>query len=420
MQAVIMAAGKSTRTYPLTLTQPKPLIQIVNKPILAHQLDQLVGLVKEVILIVGYRSKMILDHFGYSYQGITLKYVEQREQLGTGHAAMQVRPYIRDRFILMNGDDLYARQDIEACLRYPYSVLGKKITDDLRKWGVIIVENGLVKDIVEKSESHRNNIANVGIVNVGVYVLDKRIFDILDTIPKSPRGEYEITEAIIRLAQTVEVHCPTVKGYWLPVGYPWHILNANDFMLKQRFEEIICDKVISGASSKQGRIRGIIEEGVRCDGNIFLEEDSIIRQGTYIQGNVYIEKGCVIGPNCYITGNTSIGQNCCIEHGVVVENSVIGQQCQIGPSCHISHSVLGENVLTEHGTSTMSVPIKTQTVTSVINREAITSDRKRFGVILGNHVHLQPHVVTYPGVKIAPDILVPPGTVVEEDIKSVE
>src|SRR5512137_96696 len=109
LQAVIMSAGKSTRTYPLTLTKPKPLLPIANKPILAHQLDQFVGLIQEAVIIVGYKSDMIQDEFGDSYRGIALQYVEQKDQLGTGHAAMQVRPYIRDRFLLMNGDDLYAR-----------------------------------------------------------------------------------------------------------------------------------------------------------------------------------------------------------------------------------------------------------------------------------------------------------------------
>ncbi|MBD3305396.1 NTP transferase domain-containing protein, partial [candidate division KSB3 bacterium] len=124
-QAVIMAAGKSTRTYPLTQTRPKPLLLIANKPILAHQLDQFIGLIDEVIIIVGYKSEMIRQQFGHAYRGLPITYVEQQQQLGTGHAAMQVRPYIRDRFLLMNGDDLYARQDIEGCLGYPAALLAK-------------------------------------------------------------------------------------------------------------------------------------------------------------------------------------------------------------------------------------------------------------------------------------------------------
>ena len=91
MKAVILAAGKSTRTYPLTLTRPKPLLPILNKPILAHQLDALHGLIDEAVIVVGYLQEQIHERFGDAYRGIRMTYVEQREQLGTGHAVLQCR-----------------------------------------------------------------------------------------------------------------------------------------------------------------------------------------------------------------------------------------------------------------------------------------------------------------------------------------
>src|SRR3989344_1124817 len=116
MQAVIMAAGKSTRTYPLTLTRPKPLLPIANKPLLEHTLDNLHGTADEIILIVGYKKEMIRDKFGKSYKGMRLRYVNQKEQLGTGHALLMAKPFITGRFIVMAGDDLYSKQDIKACV----------------------------------------------------------------------------------------------------------------------------------------------------------------------------------------------------------------------------------------------------------------------------------------------------------------
>lgn len=391
-----MAAGKSTRTYPLTLTTPKPLLHIANKAILAHQLDQFVGLVKEAIIIVGYKSDMIRRHFGELYRGITLGYVEQEEQLGTGHAAMQVRSYIRDRFLLMNGDDLYAREDIEGCLRYQYSLLGKEVADP-RQYGVLTVENGLVKDLIEKPEHPASNLTNVG-----MYVFDQKIFTILDSIPKSPRGEYEVTDAVKQLAQVADVHCHVVQGYWFPIGLPWHILEANDFLLEQDFEETIS--------------KGNVEPGVRIEGKLSLEENSVIRQGTYIQGNLWVGKNCTIGPNCHITGNTSIGDNSYIGHGVAINNSVIEQEVRIEPFCHIAYSVVGEHVSAGTGLVTMSAPMETKTVTSAVKGQIIDSGRECLGAILSSHVRIQPHVVIYPGVKIAPDTVVPAGTVIKEDM----
>ena len=152
LQAVIMAAGKSTRTYPLTLTKPKPLLRIANKPILAHQLDLFVGLIEEAVLIVGYKHDLIRAEFGESYRDIALRYVEQRELLGTGHAAMQVAPHIKDRFVLMNGDDLYAKSDLDALLRHQYALLSQEV-EDPRLYGVLTVRNGLVKDVIEMPDN---------------------------------------------------------------------------------------------------------------------------------------------------------------------------------------------------------------------------------------------------------------------------
>jgi bifunctional UDP-N-acetylglucosamine pyrophosphorylase/glucosamine-1-phosphate N-acetyltransferase len=396
IQAVIMAAGKSTRTYPLTLTKPKPLLHIANKPILAHQLDQCIGLVHEAIIIVGYRSDMIREHFGDTYRGIRLVYVEQREQLGTGHAAMQVRPYIRDRFLLMNGDDLYAREDIEGCLRYHYSLLGRKVADP-RQYGVLTVENGLVTDLIEKPEHPASNLTSVG-----MYVFDGKIFTILDKIPKSPRGEYEVTDAVKQLAQIAEVHCHISSGYWIPVGFPWSLLNANDFMLTRYFEDNVS--------------KGAIEPGVTIDGQVWLGENSVIRQGTYIQGKLCIGKHCTIGPNCHISGNTSIGDHSDIAASTRIKNSVIEKHVRIEPFCHLSHSVVGEHATVHSGAVTMSAPIETKTVTSLVKGHCIDSGREQLGAILGAHVTMLPHVVTYPGVKIAPKTIIAPGTVVQHDL----
>ena len=100
MQAVILAAGKSTRTYPLTISRPKALIKILNKPILQRNLEQLAGLVDEVIIIVGYKADMIKNYFGTAFSGMKITYVEQKEQLGTGHALIQVKDYVKDKFVI--------------------------------------------------------------------------------------------------------------------------------------------------------------------------------------------------------------------------------------------------------------------------------------------------------------------------------
>ncbi|HEX9970655.1 MAG TPA: sugar phosphate nucleotidyltransferase, partial [bacterium] len=123
MQAVILVAGKSTRTYPLTLTRPKPLLPIAGHTIIGYLLEQLIGIVDEVVLVVGYRRQMIEQHLGAKWKSLKISYCEQKEQMGTGHAVLQAEPFIKDRFIAMNGDDIYDGQDVKQLLNHKYSAL---------------------------------------------------------------------------------------------------------------------------------------------------------------------------------------------------------------------------------------------------------------------------------------------------------
>src|SRR3989338_5772306 len=192
MQAIILAAGKSTRTYPLTATKPKPLLKIANKTILEHNLEQLalVKEINEVIIIIGYQKEQIIDVIANKYKNkfgrLKLRYFEQKEQLGTGHALMQVKDILHDKFIVMNADDLFSGKDIAAAIKHKYAVLGAKVKE-LSRFGIIVSQTknskNLLKEIVEKPKSFVGNIANTGL-----YIFDKKIFDF--KLKKSSRDEY--------------------------------------------------------------------------------------------------------------------------------------------------------------------------------------------------------------------------------------
>ncbi len=86
MQAIILAAGEGKRLRPLTLDKPKPLIEINGKSLLEHNMDKLIGLVNEIILVIGYKGEKVKEKFGNNYRGIKIKYIKQKKLLGTGKA----------------------------------------------------------------------------------------------------------------------------------------------------------------------------------------------------------------------------------------------------------------------------------------------------------------------------------------------
>jgi bifunctional UDP-N-acetylglucosamine pyrophosphorylase/glucosamine-1-phosphate N-acetyltransferase len=183
MKAVILAAGKSTRMFPLTLDKPKPLLLLANRPLLAWNLDQLAGLVDEVIVVVGYKKEMIREVFGDSYQGIPLRYVVQEEQEGTGHALLAAQDYVGEEFLVMNGDDIYSGEDIEAIIGKKNCLLAKEVPD-ASKYGALLVRDGKVERIIEKPDHYVSNL-----INVGLYKFTRDIFLSLENIQRSPRGE---------------------------------------------------------------------------------------------------------------------------------------------------------------------------------------------------------------------------------------
>jgi len=392
MKAVIMAAGKGERCYPLTLTKPKPLLKIVNKTILEHNLEQLKGFVDEVIVVVGYKKEMIMNKVKKVYSGIKIKYVEQKKQLGTGNALMQAEKFVKGRFILMNGDDLFSREDIKNCLRHKYCVLAKKV-EDPERFGIVYLKNGFVKEIVEKSENPKSNLANTGL-----YVFDKKIFDILNNINRTKRNEYEIPCAVNELAKNKNVYCEKVDDYWLPITYPWNYLEANVFMVEKM---------------KKSQILGKIEPNVTIKGNVFVGEGTLIKAGTYIEGPAYIGNDCEIGPNAFIRKDTIIMDM--VRTRAEIVDSVLMEGVTAKHNCYIGHSVVGENVNIGAGTITADYRHDAKDNMTIVNGKKIDSKRRKLGAFIGDNVNTGIGTLIYPGRKIWPGLGTLPGEIITKD-----
>ncbi len=293
MKAVILAAGKSTRTYPLTLTRPKPLLKVANRTIIEHNLDSLDGIASEAIIVVGYKKQMIKDFLGSKYKKIRIMYVEQKEQLGTGHAVLQAEKYVKGRFIVMMGDDVYSRSDIKRCAKSRYSILVTRVKNP-ESFGVVIERNNILVDIVEKPKELVSDLANAAL-----YVFDRKIFAYLKDLEKTERNEYELPDAIRLLSKKENIFCVKTKK-WAPIGYPWDLLKAD--------KELRKGKSVVGKNSK---IRGKIDNcsiGNNCTilGNVsssmvfdntFIDDESTV-QSSVIGNDVYF-KGKIIAENAY-------------------------------------------------------------------------------------------------------------------------
>jgi bifunctional UDP-N-acetylglucosamine pyrophosphorylase/glucosamine-1-phosphate N-acetyltransferase len=394
MQAVIMAAGKSTRTYPLTMNKPKPLLKVLDRTVLEHNLDQLDGLVDEVIIVVGFMKEAIMDKFGDKYKRMKLTYVVQKEQLGTGHALQCAKSFINERFIVLNGDDIVSRIDIAALIdNHDYAILVKEV-EDVTRFGAVMIEKDRVKGIVEKPSTNISKYANVA-----VYLFDIDVFRI--ELQKSARGEFEITDYVTELAKKGKMEFEVIKGAWLPIGYPWNYLEANVEMLKQ-FEESRIDK-----SAK-------IEEGVTMKGVVVVGKNTLIRSGTYIEGPVFIGDECEVGPHAYLRKETILMDK--VRTRAEIIDSVLMDGVTAKHACYIGHSVIGENTNVAAGTITADYRHDSGHNHTLVNGKKVDTGRKKLGAFIGDNVRLGIGTLIYPGRKIWPNKTTLPGQVVKEDI----
>ncbi|MCA9459305.1 MAG: NTP transferase domain-containing protein [Nanoarchaeota archaeon] len=212
-QAVIFCAGKGSRLSAYTNNIPKVLVNLNGKSILEYKLDNLQGLVEEVILVIGHMGDRVRDLFGESYGNLKISYCYQKELLGSGHALIQAKDNLEGRFLVLNGDDIYSKSDIIRLMNSPLGIMGMKVSNT-QGFGILRIneEDNSLDEIIEKPREFVSDIANVG-----AYVLDSKIFDY--ELKKSARGEYEIVDYLnylIGIGDIVSVSI--IEDYWLPIN----------------------------------------------------------------------------------------------------------------------------------------------------------------------------------------------------------
>lgn len=212
---------------PLTNDRPKPMIKILGKPLLHHIFDALPDEVDEVILVVGYLGDQIEKYFGKRFGRFNIKYIRQKEKLGTGHALHLCKKFLgRERFLMLYADDLQSKKDLTKLLRHPLALLVRSIKDP-RRFGVVATDKkGRILEIVEKPENPTSNLASTG-----VKVLDQRIFKY--PLVQHPNGEYYITYPLAQLAKEYEMKA-VKASFWLPIGYPEDLKKAEKILRNRK------------------------------------------------------------------------------------------------------------------------------------------------------------------------------------------
>lgn len=231
MQAVILAAGRGTRMGKLTEAMPKSLLQVAGRSLIEYGLDALPESIDEVIIVVGYLGSLIHDRFGPEYAGKRLLYVEMEQLHGTAAALWQAKDVLKDRFMVLPGDDIYSREDADAMAHASFWALGVAKIPALKEGGKIVMErNGSIKSINEGSHD-----GHPGFINCSLALLDTRIFA-CPMVPKSPGSEeFGLPQTALAAAHALNVPLRAIElSSWMQITYPEDLKKAEEHLAGNR------------------------------------------------------------------------------------------------------------------------------------------------------------------------------------------
>ncbi len=402
MKALILAAGESTRMRPLSSTRPKHLIPVANKPLIFHTIDNLIDAgISDIYIVTGYLDNILKEALTLRYRDISFKFITQNERKGTGHAVMTAEDlHLDEPFFAIYGDILVPHGFYQRLYnmfhnsKFSTIVAAKRVPDG-RAYGVLDIKDDRLARIIEKPENAQNVL-----INAGIYIFSPDIFETLHEIGYSPRGELELTDAINIQAKNGNVGYFEIDGFWIDVGRPWDLLEANKAIL----------------SSIETKIEGTVEDGATIKDPVIIGPGTIIRSGAYIIGPVIIGSNSDIGPNCFIRPYTSLGNNVRIGNAVEIKNSIIMDGTHVGHLSYVGDSVIGENVNFGAGTITGNLRLDRKNIKAVVKGKVIDTGRRKLGAIIGDNVSTGIGTLMMPGVMLYPNSAIGAGVVVYRDV----
>lgn len=332
MKALILSGGKGTRLRPITHTGAKQLVPVANKPILFYAIEAIRDAgITDIGIIVGDTHEEIKAVVGAGEKfGVKVTYIHQEAPLGLAHAVKIAEDYLGDeQFVMFLGDNLIKDGITALVEEYSRSEANSQIllahVPNPQDFGVAILDGDRVAKLIEKPKDPPTDLALVG-----VYMFDHNIFEAVNAIKPSARGELEITDAIQYLIDHgYRVDSHIIGGWWKDTGSLTAMLEANRLML----EDIETD--ISGEVDKSSQIMGRVSVGLGT---------RIIN--SCVRGPAIIGEGCVV-ENAFIGPFTSVNDRVTICSSEV-EHSIILEDCKIlNIGSRLEDSLIGKNVTIE-------------------------------------------------------------------------
>ncbi|MFB6108563.1 MAG: glucose-1-phosphate thymidylyltransferase [Haloplanus sp.] len=335
MKGVLLSGGTGSRLRPITHTGPKQLVPVANKPVIEYAIADLKAAgITDIGVVLGNKGREVIQEYlgDGSRFGVDVTYIIQGNPLGLAHAVGCTREFVGDDdFVLYLGDNILKEGIDDLVESFESGDYGAGIAlqevDTPEQFGIVETDTeGNVVQLVEKPDDPPTNLALVG-----MYVFSPSVFDAIERLEPSWRGELEITDAIqLLLEDGHDVDTHVVTGWWKDTGKPEDILEANRLVLEDVRPEVA----------------GTVGAEAEMSGRIDLAESAVIEDGAVVRGPVSIAEGATVKSGTYVGPYTSVGENSTLD-GVHIENSVVIGDANITATERIVDSLLGRGVEVE-------------------------------------------------------------------------
>ncbi len=356
MQAVVMAGGQGTRLRPLTSNQPKPMVPVVNKPLMEHIIEHLKRHhFEQIVVTLQFLPTVITNYFSDgSAWGVNMSYATEESPLGTAGSVRNARSFLTRPFVVVSGDaltdiDLTAAAKFHRERKAMVTIVLKKAPNPLDFGLVITDEEGKIVRFLEKpgwGEVFSDTI------NTGIYIIEP---EVLNMVPDDRPYDFSKDLFPEMLENGLPLYGYVADGYWTDVGNHEQYLEAHRDILDGLVDVRVPghrleNNVWIGDGTEVGedvKLSGplLLGSHVKVEGGTKIREYTVVGDNVVIKRDNFLHRSVVldntyIGPSCHIRGST-IGRNCDIKSGVRIdEGAVLGDDCLVGDNAIINQNVL--------------------------------------------------------------------------------
>jgi len=404
MQAVILAAGESSRFWPLNY-EHKSLFYLMGRPLIWWTLCgvEKTG-IKEVLVIHSPKRDIEKGLENFKFKNLKIKFLIQKKPLGMGNALWQARNFLKNYFFVLNADVLDSQEIlnlmVEKFKKGKKVVLAGQKTKNPQLFGIMKLRGDRILKIVEKPKRGKEPSE---IKAIGVYLLEPNFFTIYGKVKKH---QYDFEDALSQYMRKKEVKLALLnkKEEETPsfLKYPWHLFNAKKYL----FDNFLKRKIEKSVK---------IAKNVIIEGEVYIGKRTKIFENAVIKGPCYIGENCIIGNNVLVRDYTDLENNVLIGANCEVTRSIF-QEGLTTHSGYFGDSIIGRNTKIGAGTITSNVRLDRGEIFSKFKREKIDTGLKSFGTVIGENTYLGTKVNIMPGKLIGSNCEIGPNSLVKENI----